>query len=136
MKLTSEARERRRSNQNPQKIISSLEAYLKAHLRPGVALEFVADHGAAGLVFDTSSSYMQAARRAVAAAFGREPVMIREGGSIPIVKTFKEILGADTLLLGWGQNTDNLHSPNEHFTLADFHKGIQASARLMWELAH
>ncbi|MES2789880.1 MAG: dipeptidase [Planctomycetota bacterium] len=121
-------------NQNPDKIVQSLEAHLRAQCRPGTTLEFTSDHGAAGLVFDTSSEYMQAASRAIAAAFGREPVFIREGGSIPIVKTFKEILGADTLLLGWGQNTDNLHSPNEHFTLADFHHGIHASARLMWEL--
>lgn len=121
-------------NQNPDKIVQSLEAHLRAQCRPGTTLEFASDHGAAGLVFDTSSEYMQAASRAIAAAFGREPVFIREGGSIPIVKTFKEILGADTLLLGWGQNTDNLHSPNEHFTLADFHHGIHASARLMWEL--
>lgn len=121
-------------NQNPDKIIQSLETYLRSHLRPGTTLEFKSDHGASGLVFDTSSPYMQAASRAIGAAFGREPVFIREGGSIPIVKTFKDILGADTLLLGWGQNTDNLHSPNEHFTLADFHRGIHASARLMWEL--
>lgn len=121
-------------NQDPHRIIQSLEAHLRAQCRPGIALEFQSDHGASGLVFDTSSTYMQAANRAIAAAFGREPVFIREGGSIPIVKTFKEILGADTLLLGWGQNTDNLHSPNEHFTLADFHRGIHASARLMWEL--
>lgn len=121
-------------NQDPLKIIQSLESHLRAQCRPGITLEFKSDHGASGLVFDTSSTYMQAANRAIAAAFGREPVFIREGGSIPIVKTFKDILGADTLLLGWGQNTDNLHSPNEHFTLADFHRGIHASARLMWEL--
>ena len=121
-------------NQNPEKIVQSLETYLRSQLRPGTTLEFKSDHGNSGLVFDTSSPYMQAASRAIAAAFGREPVFIREGGSIPVVKTFKDILGADTLLLGWGQNTDNLHSPNEHFTLADFHHGIHASARLMWEL--
>ena len=121
-------------NQNPLRISESLENYLRINCRPGTTVEVKTDHGASGLVFDTSSTYMQAASRAVAAAFGREPVFIREGGSIPVVKTFKDILGADTLLLGWGQNTDNLHSPNEHFTLADFHCGIRASARLMWEL--
>lgn len=121
-------------NQDPEKIIKSMESFLRAACRPGIEMEFKSDHGASGLKFDTSSPYMQAASRAIGAAFGREPVFIREGGSIPIVKTFKDILGADTLLLGWGQNTDNLHSPNEHFTLADFHKGIHASARLMWEL--
>jgi acetylornithine deacetylase/succinyl-diaminopimelate desuccinylase-like protein len=51
-----------------------------------------------------------------------------------VVSAFRQILGVDTLLLGWGQDTDNLHSPNEHFTLADFHKGIKASAALWQEL--
>ena len=61
--------------------------------------------------------------------------MIREGGSIPVVGSFKEFLGVDTLLLGWGQNDDNLHSPNESFRVADFHNGTIASARLWAELA-
>ena len=61
--------------------------------------------------------------------------LIREGGSIPVVQTFKDVLGVDTLLLGWGQNTDNLHSPDEHFSVADFHKGIRASANLWQKLA-
>jgi len=78
---------------------------------------------------------MQAASRAIATAFGREPVFIREGGSIPVVSTFREILGVDTLLLGWGQNSDNLHGPNEHFSLTDFQRGIRASAHLWQELA-
>jgi succinyl-diaminopimelate desuccinylase len=57
---------------------------------------------------------------------------MREGGSIPIVNKFADRLEADVLLLGWGQNDDNLHSPNEKFTLADYHRGIRTSAAL-WE---
>jgi acetylornithine deacetylase/succinyl-diaminopimelate desuccinylase-like protein len=52
-----------------------------------------------------------------------------------VVASFRDILGLDTLLLGWGQNTDNLHGPNEHFSLADFHRGTRASAHLWAELA-
>ena len=74
--------------------------------------------------------YMAAARTAIEAGFGQPPVLIREGGSIPVVASFKELLGVDTLLLGWGRNSDNLHSPNEHFHLDDFHHGTQASAAL------
>ena len=84
---------------------------------------------------DAESPYMRAARQAIAAAFGAQPVMIREGGSIPVVTTFRDLLGVDTLLLGWGLNSDNLHSPNERFTLADFHRGTRASAHLWNELA-
>ena len=55
--------------------------------------------------------------------------------SIPVVGLFKTRLGVDTLLLGWGQNDDNLHGPNEKFSLADFHRGIKAGAHLLAELA-
>ena len=64
------------------------------------------------------------------------PVMIREGGSIPIVSVFTSELKADVLLLGWGLSDDNTHSPNEKFSLADFHRGIRSSARLWQELAN
>jgi acetylornithine deacetylase/succinyl-diaminopimelate desuccinylase-like protein len=122
-------------NQSPDKLLPAIEGFLKEKCPPGLRLEFRAFHGCPGLVFDSESPYMQAARRAVGAAFGAEPVMIREGGSIPVVGTFRDVLGVDTLLLGWGQNSDNLHSPNERFTLADFHRGIRASAHLWSELA-
>ena len=60
---------------------------------------------------------------------------MREGGSIPVVGLIKQHLGVDTLLLGWGQNDDNLHGPNEKFSIADFHRGIKAAAHLLAELA-
>ncbi len=78
---------------------------------------------------------VRAAVRAIEAGFGTKPVFIREGGSIPVVGLIKQHLGVDTLLLGWGQNDDNLHGPNEKFSLADFHRGIKASAHLLEELA-
>jgi acetylornithine deacetylase/succinyl-diaminopimelate desuccinylase-like protein len=122
-------------NQNPDKLLAATERFLKEKCPPGLRLEFRAYHSSPGLVFDSESRFMQAARRAVASAFEAEPVMIREGGSIPVVGTFRDVLGVDTLLLGWGQNSDNLHSPNERFTLADFHRGTRASAHLWSELA-
>jgi succinyl-diaminopimelate desuccinylase len=73
---------------------------------------------------------MSAAAEALERGFGRKPVFIREGGSIPIVTAFKEQLGIDTLLLGWGLDDDNTHSPNEKFSLSDFHRGARASAYL------
>ena len=74
------------------------------------------------------SPYVEAAARAIEHAFGRRPVFTREGGSIPIVTTFSQQLKADTLLLGWGQDDDNTHSPNEKFCLADFHRGRKCAA--------
>jgi acetylornithine deacetylase/succinyl-diaminopimelate desuccinylase-like protein len=81
------------------------------------------------------SADAQAALRALRKAFGREPVLLREGGSIPIVNQFKKILGADTLLLGLALPDDNAHSPNEKFDLELFAKGQRLGALLWQELA-
>lgn len=123
------------ADQDPDAIAASLESFLREQLRPGLKFEFHSSHGCRGLVFDPNSPWMAAAVAAIADSFGAQPVFIREGGSIPVVASFKEYLGLETLLLGWGLNTDNLHSPNEHFTVADFHRGIAASANLWQELA-
>jgi len=122
-------------HQDPERILQALEEYLRAHLLPGLRLEFKSWHGCPGYAFDTDNRFMQAACRAIESAFDVPPVFIREGGTIPVVESFRRILGLDTLLLGWGQNTDNLHGPNEHFSLQDFHRGIRASAHLWYQLS-
>ncbi|MFO0917147.1 MAG: dipeptidase [Planctomycetaceae bacterium] len=119
-------------NQNPAKLLQNLEAFLTSKLPAGLTMKFESFHGAPGFLMDRNSPYLTAAAQAVEAGFGKKPVSIREGGTIPVVTTFREILGVDTLLLGWGLNSDNLHSPNEHFSLANFQRGIRASAAL-WE---
>jgi len=121
--------------QDPVKLTQALHDYLKAQCPAGVQFDFKDYHGCEALVFDFQSPYMEAARSAIEQSFGRTPVMIREGGSIPVVASFQEILSVDTLLLGWGQNSDNLHSPNERFSLEDFGRGTHASAILLNELA-
>ncbi|MEZ6056853.1 MAG: dipeptidase [Planctomycetaceae bacterium] len=117
-------------HQDPHALTAAVEAYLRAQCPPGVTMTFQSFHGAPAVLCDRTSPFMEAAREAVAAGFGKAPVLIREGGSIPVVGSFKRILGVDTLLLGWGRNTDNLHSPNEHIHLADFQNGTRASAHL------
>jgi succinyl-diaminopimelate desuccinylase len=122
-------------NQNPAKITNTLRDFVKAHLPPGIEMELIDHHGAPGVVIPLESPFIHAASAAIEAGFGKAPVFIREGGSIPIVTTFAEELGADVLLLGWGQNDDNTHSPNEKFSLDDFHRGTLASAHLWQQLA-
>ena len=78
---------------------------------------------------------MTAAAQAIQRGFGRSPVFIREGGSIPIVTEMSHHLNADALLLGWGLDDDNTHSPNEKFSLSDFHRGIKSSAHLWREMS-
>ena len=121
--------------QSPQKILTALESFLQAQCPPGLTFEFLTFHGCEAFVFDPNSAWINAASAALLTAFGSRPVFIREGGSIPVVSSFQQILGIDTLLLGWGRNTDDLHSPNEHFHVADFHNGTLASAHLWRELA-
>jgi acetylornithine deacetylase/succinyl-diaminopimelate desuccinylase-like protein len=120
--------------QDPAKLKTALEKFLKERCPPGIAMELIGYHGAPGVVVPLESPYVAAAVKAVEHGFGRRPVFIREGGSIPVVSTFHDLLGVDTLLLGWGLNDDNTHSPNEKFCLADFHRGIKASAALWEEL--
>jgi len=78
---------------------------------------------------------MQAGMRALENGFGAKPVFIREGGSIPIVGTFQSALQAPVLLLGFGLSTDNIHSPNEKFHLANFWNGARTTAVLLEEAA-
>jgi succinyl-diaminopimelate desuccinylase len=122
-------------NQDPDKIAAAARQFLLAKCPPGIELEMNVAHGARGVVVPLDSPYVAAAKRAIERGFGTAPVFIREGGSIPIVTNFKEQLGVDTLLLGWGLDDDNTHSPNEKFNLADFHRGIKASAHLWNELS-
>ncbi|MCH7989671.1 MAG: M20/M25/M40 family metallo-hydrolase, partial [Planctomycetes bacterium] len=122
-------------NQDDRKLTRSLEEFLRSCCLPGLRMRFTDYHGCRALVFKTESPYMKAAQTAIEKSFGTAPVMIREGGSIPVVATFRDLLGVDTLLLGWGQSTDNLHSPNERFSLDDFQRGTLASAHLWQQLA-
>ncbi len=122
-------------HQDPQKIKVGLETKLKEICQPGIEMELVNLHGAPGFVLPLDSPFMEAASQAIAKGFDRRPVFIRAGGSIPIVNHFSSMLGIDTLLLGWGLDDDDPHSPNEKFTLADFHRGIKSSCHLWEEIA-
>jgi acetylornithine deacetylase/succinyl-diaminopimelate desuccinylase-like protein len=121
-------------NQNPPKIVKSVRQYLEKLCPPTVRLEIKSGHGAEPYLVSPKSADAQAALRALRAAFGREPVLQREGGSIPIVNDFKKHLRADTLLLGLALPDDNAHSPNEKFDLDCFEKGQLMSAYLWQEL--
>ncbi|TWT30798.1 dipeptidase [Blastopirellula retiformator] len=121
--------------QDPKQLTESLTKHLEAIVPPGIKMELIDFHGAPGFVVPLDSPFMSAAASAIEKGFGRPPVFIREGGSIPIVTNFVEQLGVDVLLLGWGLNDDNTHSPNEKFCLADYHRGIKASAALWHTLS-
>lgn len=122
-------------NQKPARVRKAVCDYLKKICPPTVKLEIAAGHGAEAYLVSPTSPQAQAALRALRAAFHREPVLMREGGSIPIVNQFKKVLGVDTLLLGLALPEDNAHSPNEKFDLDCFENGQAMSAHLWQELS-
>lgn len=122
-------------DQKPARIIKLIQQHLKKLCPPTVRMEIEAGHGADPYLVSPNSAHAQAALRALRSAFGHEPVLMREGGSIPIVNDFKRILHADTLLLGLALPDDNAHSPNEKFNLDCFAKGALMSAFLWQELS-
>jgi len=109
--------------------------YLSKHCPPTVRIEIEAGHGAEAYLVSPTSTQAQAALRALESAFGCKPVLMSEGGSIPIVTEMKRILGADSLLLGLALPDANAHSPNEKFDLDCFAKGQRMSAYLWRELS-
>ena len=123
-------------DQDPAVINRLFRAHVARVCPPGVTAEVAEYSSAPAVVVDAKGNKgIDAARRAIEAAFGARPILIREGGTIPVVGLIKKELGVDTLLLGWGQNDDNLHGPNEKFSLDAFYRGIRASARLFAELS-
>lgn len=121
-------------NQDPKKIQAAFEATLRARCPSNVKIEFT-QHGAAPAVLTPiEGPYMQCAKRATKTGFGLDPVLIRTGGSIPVVGLLKSILGLDTLLVGFGLPDDRVHSPNEKFDLDAFHNGTRTAAALYEEL--
>ena len=99
---------------------------------PGIELEVQNLHGGDPVLVAADSPYMQAARQALQETFGNPAVLGRSGGSIPIVGLFKQALGLDSILMGWGLSDDNLHAPNEKLSLDNFYAGIDAIIRF-WE---
>jgi succinyl-diaminopimelate desuccinylase len=121
--------------QDPARIRKLVCDHLKNICPPTVRMEIEAGHGAEAYLVSPTSPQAKAALRALEKSFGCKPILMREGGSIPIVNEFKKILGADSLLLGLGLPDDNAHSPNEKFNLDCFAKGQLMSAHLWQELS-
>src|SRR3954447_3169216 len=116
-------------------ILALAEKHLEKHLPPGVTMEITRGHSGPWYLTDPHSAFGKAAQRALQAAFGKEPAMIREGGSIPIVSQFRDILGAETLLLGLALPDCRAHSPNENLPIENLEGGIKLNKAVLAELA-
>lgn len=121
--------------QRPEAVLDAAEAFLRENAPEGVRVSIERGHHAPAYQTDPRSGFGQAACRALERAWGRPPALIREGGSIPIVQSFKDILGVDTLLLGLALPDCRAHSPNETFPVENFERGILMNRLLMEELA-
>ena len=121
-------------DQNPDQVALLFEAYLKKVTPKTVELKITRMHGGKPWMTDFDNRFVQAAGRAIERGFGQRPVFNREGGSIPVVSTFQEVLGLPSVLFGVGLPDENAHAPNEKLDLGNFHNGILASTFLYEEI--
>ena len=112
-------------NQQWEAISQLFKDHFEAIAPKGVRVEVTTHHGGKPYVTPTDNHVYQAAHKAYEESFGKAPVALRDGGSIPIVPMFEEVLGCKTILMGFGLNSDAIHSPNEHYGLANYFKGIE-----------
>ena len=121
-------------NQNGDAILKLAHQHLEKHLPPGVTMEITDGHSGPWYLTDPHSQFGQAAQHALKEAFKAEVALIREGGSIPIVSQFRDILGVETLLLGLALPNCRAHSPNENFPLENLEAGIKMNKAILQEI--
>jgi acetylornithine deacetylase/succinyl-diaminopimelate desuccinylase-like protein len=121
--------------QDPERIRENFRAFVRARLPVDCRAQFLSHGGSGALALPFGSEALRRARRALQAEWGKEPVLIGSGGSIPIVGIFKRDLKMDALMIGFGLDDDRIHSPNEKYELTSFHKGARSWARILAALA-
>ena len=112
-------------NQDNKEITELFTKHFESIAPAGVRVKVTPHHGGQGYVTPTDTPAYQAAVKACKQTFGKEPIPVRSGGSIPIVALFEEELGSKSILLGFGLDSDAIHSPNEHYGVFNFLKGIE-----------
>jgi succinyl-diaminopimelate desuccinylase len=122
-------------NQDPERISKAFENAVLSACPEGVTVSFLTHGACSAYVAPMDSAGMKAAADAMEAGFGKRPVFIREGGTLPILPLFKQVLGADSLMLGFCMPDCNAHGPNEFFGLSDFHNGTRTAAYFLDRLA-
>lgn len=121
--------------QNPNKIRAALRRHVKSLLPKDCRVNFAGKAGSPAVVIAEDNPFIAKAAAGLKAEFGRDPVLIGSGGSIPVVGHFRNILKMDSVLVGFGLDDDSIHSPNEKYDLSSFHRGIRSWARIINELS-
>ncbi|MCH7592654.1 MAG: dipeptidase [Planctomycetes bacterium] len=122
-------------DQDHVKIAQAFEDFVRAAAPPGVGIEILDHTGCGPYVCPLDSPGMAAAADAVEAGYGQRPLFTREGGSLPILPLFKDVLGADSLMIGFCDPNCNAHGPNEFFAVSDLHAGAKTAAHLLARMA-
>lgn len=117
--------------QDPVEVMKKVEAHFKKVCPPSVRMKFTMQHAGDAYISNPHSFYGKAAQKALEETFGNPPVLVREGGSIPIIAEISKVLGKDALFLGLDLPDARIHSPNENMRLAIFDKGIEMAKRLL-----
>jgi acetylornithine deacetylase/succinyl-diaminopimelate desuccinylase-like protein len=118
-------------DQDPDRIAELAAEHIRSLAPPAVHVDVSALHGGEPALVDRESPMMEAASRAYEEGFGLKPVLVRRGGSIPVVAKMQSILGIETILMGFGLPDDRLHSPNEKFHIPNYYQGIETSIHFM-----
>ena len=112
-------------DQDPKKIEKMFQKHFEGIAPKSVKVKVTAHHGGWPVVVPTNSTEYKAAEKAMEQAYGKKPLPQRGGGSIPIVAMFDQVLDANSVLMGFGLDSDDIHSPNEHYGLFNYYKGIE-----------
>lgn len=118
-------------NQTPERVHRLLADYVKKICPPGVTADVEFMHGGVPVMVSPENPFVGCASKAVERAFGKRPLLIREGASVPITATFIKALGAPPILMGFGLHDDCIHSPDEKFKLDHFYRGIEAAINFL-----
>jgi acetylornithine deacetylase/succinyl-diaminopimelate desuccinylase-like protein len=122
-------------SQDPFELKTAIADFLKQECPKSVEMEIISQHEGKPYIVKPDSKFGRAAQEALGRTFDKPIAFIREGGSIPIVQSFKEILGIDTLLLGLALPDANVHSPNENFPIENLHAGIRLNRELLNQIS-
>ncbi|MDE2694060.1 MAG: M20/M25/M40 family metallo-hydrolase [Paracoccaceae bacterium] len=122
-------------DQNPIKIIESLKAYVQENLPQDCSVHYIEETPSKATHMSTDNPAFEKARQALSLEWPKDATFVGCGGSIPIAGHFKDILDTDAMLIGFGKDDDQIHSPNEKYDLSSFHRGIRSWARILDKLS-
>ena len=122
-------------DQNPIKIIESLKAYVQENLPQDCSVHYIEETPSKATHMSTNNAAFEKARQALSLEWPKDATFVGCGGSIPIAGHFKDILDTDAMLIGFGKDDDQIHSPNEKYDLSSFHRGIRSWARILDKLS-